>query len=303
MKLLSFLAAMLIVSVLFAACGTESQPTIETVMPAQTPHEPSTQEESALTEQETTPEPMPDISIPENVLFDSEGIRISARGLSDSWQGTALDLLIENDSEIPVTVQVRDVSVNGIMFGQTSMSASVTPGNMANDNIMFLSSGFERNGIETMGVIEFAFRIINNDDWSESFTSDRIVIETSAAGQFNQPLPDTIETIFEQDGIYIAHMCFEETWMGKDVVFFIANDTDEAITIQARDEVINGFMISGSMSSEVLPGKVAIGSLSFGEWQLEENGIEDIDFVEFRFRIIFEDWGDSFETDLIRLTP
>ena len=60
-------------------------------------------------------------------------------------------------------------------------------------------------------------------------------------------------------------------------------------------------MVSGIMSTEVLPGKVAIGDLTFGSWELEENDIEEIEYVEFRFRVIHEDWNLSFETDLIRL--
>ena len=90
-------------------------------------------------------------------------------------------------------------------------------------------------------------------------------------------------------------------------MFFIINDTEESLTIQARDEAINGFMISGTMSCDVLPGKMAIDSLSFFSRQLEENGIDgipDIELIEFDLNI-FEsnDWGGGFQTGLIEITP
>jgi len=155
-----------------------------------------------------------------------------------------------------------------------------------------------------LALIELSFVVFNSDDWNDIFRTETIVIETSATGQFTQPLPNTIQTIFEQDSIYVAYMDMEESWLGTEVVFFIANNTEDMITVQVRDEAVNGFMRSGIMSADVMPGKMAVSTMSFGSWELEENDIDHIETIEFRFHIFSrDDWANSITTDLIRITP
>ena len=244
------------------------------------------------------------VSVSEAILFEQEDVRLTVTGLEESWMGTELQVLIENDSDVPVTVQVRNVSVNGFMLNDAVFSPSVTPGNRANDSITFMSSGLESSGIDTFGVIELSFVVFHSESWNDIFQTELIQIETSAAGQFTQALPNTIETIYEQGGISISYMGLEESFLGEDIVLFIVNDTDEAIIVQARDEAVNGFMVTGVMSATVLPGRMAVTSLGFGSWDLEANNIETIETVAFRFAILdYDNWANTTLTDMIELTP
>jgi len=265
---------------------------------------------------EATPAPTPEPAAPaletatvsERELFDEEGVVVTLRSLEFASGGRAdLNVLVENNSDDPMTVQVRDVSVNGIMFPSTVFSSSVTPGNRRNDSVSFQSWGFERLGITEIGTIELSFRVINDDNWDLSFNTETIVIPTSISEQVSQPLPETQELLFEQEGISISLIGIEEGRTDISVVFLIVNDTERNITIQARDESVNGFMISGIKSTDVRPGMVAIDTLSFSERRLEENGITsivDIEGIEFVLRIIDnDDWNASFNTDVIRVTP
>lgn len=270
-------------------------------------HTEAVREEEPLT---PTPPPPPDavplgtVSISEQVLFEEQGVRLTARTIEESWSGIDITVLIENDSDVPVTVQARNVSVNGFMFEDIAFSSSVTAGNRANDNITFLSSGFERSGIETMGTIELSFLVFHSDSWNDIFQTEPVVIETSAAGQVMQAMPATIQTIFEQDGVSVAFMGVEESWLGTDVVLFIMNDTDEVITVQTRDEAVNGHMVFGIMSATVMPGKVAVDTIGFGSWELERDNITEIETVEFRLNISAGDsWSNAITTDIIQLVP
>jgi len=257
---------------------------------------------------EQTPEPKI-ATIEERELFDEAGIKVIVRSQEfDSRGRTELNVLVENHSNDSVTVQVRDVSVNGIMFTSTVFSSSVTAGHRRNDSISFQSSGFERLGIEEIGVIELSFRVINNSDRNLSFNTEKFTIETSIADQVSQPLPVTREFLFERDGISISLIGIEEGRNDVNVVFFIVNDTARDITIQARDENVNGFMISGIKSTNIQPGRMAIDTLSFSNRRLGENGINyinDIESIEFDLRIIDNDNRNAtFDTGAIRInTP
>jgi len=151
------------------------------------------------------------------------------------------------------------------------------------------------------------FRVINNNDRDASFNTETIVIQTSIANQISQPTPVVRETLFEQDGISISLIGVEEDRSSINVVFFIENNTERNITIQARDESINGFMVSGIISTDITPGKMAIDTLTFSNRQLEENGIysiEDVETIRFALRIIDRDNRDaSFNTAAIEVIP
>ena len=111
----------------------------------------------------------------ESVLFEQNGIKIVYKGLGTSWMGQTVELRIENTSNKNYTVQTRDVSVNGFMVNEM-FSCDVNSGKTANDEITFLKSDFEKNGIEKIKNIELTFHVFNADDWEDSFNSQPLSI-------------------------------------------------------------------------------------------------------------------------------
>ena len=84
----------------------------------------------------------------------------------------------------------------------------------------------------------------------------------------------------------------------------IENNSSKAITVQTRDESINGFMVSGIMSDDVQPGKKANAELTYYNSTLEENGIGNIESLEFSFHIFDEEtWKTIDDSKMIKITP
>ncbi len=109
------------------------------------------------------------------VLYEGEGIRIISKGLAeeDSLFGKEVLFYIENTGEKNLTVQVRDVSVNGFMV-DTLFSCDVCAGKRAIDSLTVMNSDLEKNGITEITEIEFSFHMFDSDDWLTSFDSDVI---------------------------------------------------------------------------------------------------------------------------------
>ncbi len=102
-----------------------------------------------------------DVVIEEQVLLDRDGIKITAKELSnDSFWGPEVKVLVENTSSQSVTVQLRDVSVNGIMM-EPMFSTDVAAGKKVNDSITFMSSEFEEAGITMIQNMEFSFHVFD----------------------------------------------------------------------------------------------------------------------------------------------
>jgi hypothetical protein len=112
-----------------------------------------------------------------DILVDSNGVKIVAKGLSSdsSFWGPGVILYIENNSQQDITVQVRDVSVNGFMVDST-MSEDVVVGKKAISAVQFFSSDLEENSITDITEVELYFHIFDLNSWETIFDSDVINI-------------------------------------------------------------------------------------------------------------------------------
>ena len=111
------------------------------------------------------------------ILIEEGGVKIVGKGLSDddSVWGPGVILYIENNSEKDVTVQVRDVSINGFMV-DSSMSTDIVAGKKAMSAVQFFSTDLEENAITDITDVELYFHIFNLESWDTIFDSDVITI-------------------------------------------------------------------------------------------------------------------------------
>ena len=107
--------------------------------------------------------------------FKIKGIRIIEKGLSEngSFWGPGVVLYIENNSEQDITVQVRDVSINGYMV-ESMISEEVLIGKKSITDLQFLSNDLKENDITKIEDIEFYFHIFNWKDYDSIYDSDII---------------------------------------------------------------------------------------------------------------------------------
>lgn len=112
-----------------------------------------------------------------DVLLDADGVRIISTGMKDdSFLGKEIGLVVENSSDQPVTVQARDMSVNGYMVSPV-FSCDVMPGKKASDSITIMKSDLEDNDIETIEDVELSFHIFNTNDFGSGYDTEMISIQ------------------------------------------------------------------------------------------------------------------------------
>lgn len=298
----AFLVSIIFLSMCITACASQDAEIGNTTQESKSEFE--TQKEDKSFE-ESPEEPKADTkaetAIEQQVIFDQDGIIITATGIdfNSSFMGPEIKLLIENNTEKNLTVQARNVSVNGYMV-DTSMSADVSPGKKANDSLTILNGSIKECGIEDIAYADFSFHIFNSDTWDDSIDTEMIHIETSCVNSYTQSYDDSGEVIYENSGIKIVSKGISEdaSFMGPSLVLYIENNAENAITIQARDVSINGFMVDPIFSCEIMPGKKAIDTVTFMTSDIEDNQIESIDEVEISFHIFKTDgWETIQDTD------
>lgn len=116
-----------------------------------------------------------------SVIYNKDGIKITFLGFQDKkeenqlYKGWNIRLKIENASTKDYTVQVRDLSVNGMM-ADSIFSVDVSAGKSAMDSIWVIN--MEEKGITTpITEAEFHFQICESGDWLNSFPSDTITVK------------------------------------------------------------------------------------------------------------------------------
>lgn len=248
----------------------------------------------------TTPASAAEASVSEQVILDQGGIKITLKSIDyDAWYGPELKVLIENNSTLGMTVQTRNSAVNGVMI-DSLISVSVEPGKKANDGISFSSSELEQAGITTIKDIEFQFHVFETESWDAVFDSETVHITTSAPADYIQQYNDTGTLLYEGEGIRVVIQSkdTENSFWGADIFVYVENLTDSDITVQLRNTSVNGFMIDPIFSCDVLAGKRAYDSISFFESSLKDNGIDNIENMEFSLHIYnLHDWKTIKDTE------
>ena len=237
-----------------------------------------------------------DVTLDETVLFDQDDIRITATGLStDSLFGPELNLLVENDSAQNIVVQPNYCMVNGYMMDGL-LSADVAAGKKANDTLDFLSNDLARCGIETITDIELDLVVSDGDSWQTLYETGPVILQTSAAGQYTQTYDDSGEEIYNQNGIRVVAKSVNDDLFGMGIKFYLENNTDKAVIVNADNVSVNGYMMTDLFYSDLAPRSHAVDTLTLLGSELEDNHIDTITDAELSLQITDADYYQTIDS-------
>lgn len=297
-RILSLVIALLML-LSMTACGGEADGDL------QKPADVSVNDPGGTKPQETEAPVERKAEIAETVLVDEAGVKITATSFQeDGMFGPAVKILIENNSDVDLTIQTRDASVNGYMV-ETMLSADVVSGKKANDEIVFMAPDLEACGIETVADMEFAFHIFTTEDWENYLDTAPIQLKTTSAEHYEYTFDDSGDIAYEGNDVKIVVKGLSEadSLFGPSIVVYIENNGDRAVTVQARDVSVNGFMVEPIFSSDVMAGKRAVDTITFMSTELEENAITAIETVELSFTIFgYEGWDTIVDTETVTIS-
>ena len=232
-------------------------------------------------------------TIEEQVLIDTNGIKITATEyLTDKIWGDGIKLLIENSSDTDYTVGCDALIVNDYMITDL-FSSKVAAGKNANETMYLSSSGLKAAGIESVGKVEMYFHA-SDAQYNMVFKNEYAEIHTSEFDNMDTTPNDAGTELYSADGIRIVGKTVDEnSFWGSAILLYIENNSGKSVGINVDDMSINGFMITPYFSTTVYDGKKALEDITIMSNQLEENGIESIDNVELKFHIYN---SDTYET-------
>ena len=250
------------------------------------------------------------ITFEELMVVDNNECTVKITGIDQDKWGYSLNVYLENkSSDKNYMFSVKNAAINGVEC-DPFFASEVASGKKANKEIDFSDSTLEKNQITDITDIELTFRVYDSDDWSADSVAEETVHvypygEENAVSFVREPQSsDNIIIDNEYVTAIVTGYENDDIW-GYTANLFLVNKSDKEIMFTVDDASVNGFMVDPFYSTSVMPGKCKFSSMSWSDTTLEENGITDIEEIEFIFRAYdSDDWSaDDFVNELITLQP
>lgn len=266
-----------------------------------------TVDQAALSQEE----PANKITFTEMVAIDNEDCTVTITGIdADNMWGYTLNVLLENKSaDKTYMFSVENAAINGVQC-DPFFAADVAAGKKSNEEISFMSDELEENGITEYTDIELTFRVYDSNDW----TADAVAKETfhiypygeENTVTFTREAQPSDTVIVDNDYVTVIVTGYEkdDIW-GYSVNLFLLNKSDKNVMFSVDEVSVNGFMADPFYATSVSAGKCAFSSMTWSDTTFEENGITDVETIEFKLRAYDEDnwFGDDLANEAITLNP
>lgn len=256
-------------------------------------------------------EPQMELAFSEVTVVDNEYCTIKITGVDpENLWGYTLKAYLENKTtDKTFMFSVETASINGVK-ADPFFATEVAPGKKSNADISFTTSTLEDYGIGDFTDIELNFRVYDSNDWSADAVAENGVHiypygEENAAAFVRETQPsDNILVDNEYATVIVTDYTIDDIW-GYTANLFIVNKADTSIMVSVDEASVNGFMADPFYAYSVEAGKCAFSSISWSTATLEENGITDIETIEFILRVYDNNnWlADDFVNELITLNP
>ncbi len=233
--------------------------------------------------------------------FSAEDVSVTVGEITYKDVTTKINLKVKNDRDEVVTVTTANLSINGLM-STDAMIVTLEPDEERDSYIQISNQWFGEMNIETIKEIEFIIKVYNEND-EELAQSEILHIKTDAPWTYKQKYSEEGYVVYEKGGITLSVLEMKKSQLSNDMelVFYVENKTNKAISIMSSDVSVNGTPIEPLFVISVGAKKKAVDSMLFYEKDLTQLEITDIKFVRASFRAFDENLATVFETDIIEV--
>lgn len=245
--------------------------------------------ESSSAEFEQSEEKLGDFNknatLAETVMYEENGVKITAKGLTYTNYSADVELLIENNSGKDLTFVSGSVgyscnSVNGYMVEDGYLNCDVANGKSANDSISFNFNTLMLYGINEIADLEIEFDI-SDDDYNHTY-SGPIQLKTSVYDSHDYSIDNyqesiassasmntynysmvhfSTDSIYEESGVKYLSTALMRNEDGEYGLFMeLENTSTQTVYVSVSDIGINGLTVYSSTwtGSSINPGKRCI---------------------------------------------
>ena len=292
---------------LMACGGGSSEPETKAPETKAAASEATAETEQLATETESTSK---SVSLAEEIVIaDNDECTVKITGIDpDNVWGYTLNAYLENkSSDKTYMFAVEYAAINGVQTDPL-FATEVAAGKKTNAEISFFDENLEKNNIGDFTDIEISFIVYDTDNWADDYVADEIVhiypYGEENAVTFTREAQNSDNVILDNEYATVIVTGYEDDdiW-GYTANLFIINKTDKDIMFSVEDASVNGYMADPYFATVVTAGKCEFTSISWDDETLEENGITEIEEIEFSLDVYDNDDWTSYSNETITLNP
>lgn len=200
--------------------------------------------------------------------------------------GYNITVNVENKGDQELIFSLESATANGVQLLEAFYYNSDIPAGESDEDVIQLKDEeMEKCGFYKFTELELAFKVINSE--YEDVAAEEIVIHPygteTAIGDFERASQEGDLVLVDND--YVSVVVYE-CEMDKDygayyMRYYAVNKTDAKIWIDFEDVSLNGIEVSSGGIEEIYPENAWFGAMYVWEFELEDNGIEEVEKIDF----------------------
>lgn len=246
------------------------------------------------------------------VLFDNDQCKLTITAIEgNAKKGMDFKLLLENKTEDRnLTFSNRAASVDGVNYNPF-FAETVAASKKSNKVLDISSRDYKKQGANLkFSDIMLNFYVYDSDDFmAKPVVDEEFHVYPFGEGEAVKYIREEVTTdqvLFDTDEVKIVVTGYNpDDLFGFAVNFYLENKTDHEIMVASDDSSVNGFMVDNLFANTVPANTVSFEEMTWFSNSLEENGIEEIEEIEFNLKAYnAEDWlEDHYIDDVVVLRP
>lgn len=225
-----------------------------------------------------------DETVEEQVVFDTEGVKITVTGLEIVRYAPVLELRVENASGRRLGFSLTESALNGWMWDASLCTYEKNGGDpdddVYNEEIdLFVEDGetldcglgftneyyYEPCGITGFGEIGFALSAYDPDNGDVVFTTPVINVETSLGADIPGLYRDVGTLAYEANDLRIVIVGLNSDEYRTNVQVYINNYSDVPVVISAESCSVNDVETEAWFGAQVSPGRQCLAEMGFDD--------------------------------------
>lgn len=242
-------------------------------------------------------------SLTKTVIVDDENCTFIIKEIKETSYSVQLSVFCENKTDKRLMFSLDNVVVNGYM-NDPFWATEVAAGKKANQTIEFYTDSVIGYSFNQIDELRFDLLVYDSENWeAHRLVDDSFVVYPTglSADTFVRPerVPYDNETVIvnDENGTFIICATDPDSAYGYTVTVFIENKTDSTMMVSWDDVSVNDYMADPFWGGSVASHACATSEIYF--WTLlEDNGIEEVENIEFRLRMSdYDSMGDTVYLD------
>ncbi len=236
-------------------------------------------------------------------VYQKDGLTVTAKSLKyDTVYGPQILLTVKNDGVQEILLQNAYTAVNGFMI-KPEIDVKIPPRKKLDTQISLPYMQLAMADIHSLKEVVISLRILDSKTFAVLDTTEPLSLKLTGTGKEEQTADESGQLVYDDKGVKLILKGIKHDTLFENesaLLVYMVNDTDKTVSVGNNKLTVNGYDITTTMLTVLLPHTCAVDKIDLFDKELEEYGISSLDSVKVSFDINDDEtWKNIAQTDMI----